>query len=190
VSDDQIHPHRHRAHRLDTVVSGSTAVAASELRCWGSRRVRAGNGRSRIGQSALIVHLHCLSVNTSATGAGAISRSRADKRDHYRQPREARTEKGAGEASVCAITRITRSRSPPPALEGRGLTPLPSPSPQIHTRYSGRRLPPLTPTPRRRRRRRRQRRQRPHTHPIAKPPARLQAVSKGEVKSVDTWIEN
>jgi len=136
------------------------------------------------------VHLHCISVNTSVTGAGVISRSRAHKRDHHRQPRVAGKEKGAGEASVRAITRITRSRSPPPDSAGRGLTPRPSPRPQIHTRTRGRLPPPLTPTSRRWRRRRWQRRQRPHTHPIAKPLARLQAVSKGEVKSGDTWIED
>ena len=91
-------------------------MAASEVRCWGSGRVGAGNGPSRIDQTALIVHLHCISVNTPATCAGVISPSRAHKRDHHRQPRVAGKEKGAWEASVRAIKRITRSRSPPPTL--------------------------------------------------------------------------
>jgi len=165
-------------------------VTASDLRFWGSGRVGDGNGPSRIDQTSFKVHLHCISDNTSAKGAGVISPSRAHKRDHHRQPRVAGKEEGAGEASVRAITRITRSRSPPLSSGGRGLTPRPSPRPQIHTRTRRRPPPPLTPTPRRRRRRRRQRRQRPHTRPISKPPARLQAGSKGEVKSGDTWIED
>ena len=183
------HRHRHRAHRPDTVVSGSTAVAASELRCWGSGRVGAGNGPSRIDQTAFTVHLQCIFVHTSATGAGVTSAWRAHKRDHHTQPRVAEKEKGAGEASVRAITRITRSRSPNNASAGRGLTPHPSPRPQIHTRNRGRPQPPLTPTPRRWWRRRLQRRQQSHTSQIAKPPARLRAVSKGKVQSGDTWIE-
>jgi len=90
-------------------------VTASDLRYWGSGRVGDGNGPSLIDQTSLIVHLHCISVNTSAKGAGVISPSRAHKRDHQRQPRVARKEKGEGEASVHAITRITRSRSLAPA---------------------------------------------------------------------------
>jgi len=156
-------------------------VTASDLRFWGSGRVGDGNGPSPIEKTSLIVHLHCISVNTSAKGAGVISPSRAHKRDHQRQPRVARKEKGEGEASGHAIARITGSRSPPPASVVRGLTPRPFARLQIHTRTRRRPPPPLTPTPRRRRRRRRQRRQRPHTRPITKPPARLQAVSKGEV---------
>jgi len=91
-------------------------VAASEVRCWGSGRVGAGNGPSRIDQTAFIVHLHCISVNTPATCAGVISPSRANKRNHHRQPSVAGKEKGAWVASVRAITRIPRSRSPPPTL--------------------------------------------------------------------------
>jgi len=108
----QTHCRRHRAHRPDTVVSGSTAVAASELRWWGPGRVgvvqRAKSNSSGCIYTAPALHLRScqpqhrcvpstyLLANSPATGVGVMSPARErEKWAHHRHPREAQDDKRA-----------------------------------------------------------------------------------------------